>query len=73
METDERFAIGRKVVVSLPPREDLGMEVTLDIIKDVLGRLGCDGCASGFDIRLKHQIGFVYDAQKAELASNVGR
>ena len=33
------------------------------VVASVLGKLGCPGCLSGFDIRFTHEIEMVVDAR----------
>lgn len=54
------------VVVSIPATLGNDFEKMNKITKDVLGRLGCAGCHSGFDLRFQHEREFVFNA-KAEM------
>ncbi len=67
---DDRFAAGQRVTVLLPPKADFGKDETFRILESLLDRLGCGGCYSGFDIRFRHEVSFLYDAASKDLVSN---
>ena len=47
------------VTVRLPAKVAFDFDAMTKVNKDILGRLGCDGCYSGFDIRYVIQRDFV--------------
>lgn len=54
---------GTTVTVRLPAKFAFDFDAVTRIQKDILGRLGCDGCCSGFDIRWITQEDFVVQAR----------
>lgn len=73
MATKKKRASARKAASSLPSAEDRVVHVRMPrsvafdlrsfqrIQKDILGRLGCQACCSGFDIRWDFVRGFAVD------------
>jgi hypothetical protein len=50
---EERRRFGSQVDILLPGRVDGDLESIERVTRDVLGRLGCPGCHSGFDLRFR--------------------
>ena len=57
--------------VSMPAEFLFDLNKFQKIQKDILGRLGCPGCTSGFDIRWDFRRNFVVDA-KGEIQDAAG-
>lgn len=55
-------APNRRITVRAPAEIVFNLEKALDIQRQLLGRLGCRGCTSGFDIRFILENEFVVDA-----------
>ncbi|HXM56331.1 MAG TPA: hypothetical protein VOB72_13140 [Candidatus Dormibacteraeota bacterium] len=53
----------RPVTVRVPMDVLYDIDKVQRIQKDILGRLGCMACCSGFDIRFVHESEFVVDAK----------
>jgi hypothetical protein len=47
------------VTVRVPQR--LNLEQTQKVVANVLGKLGCPGCLSGYDIRFTQAINYAVD------------
>lgn len=54
--------VPQSVVVRLPHKL-ANLEQANKVMANVLGRLGCAGCLSGFDIRFTHAIDLAIDAK----------
>jgi hypothetical protein len=57
----------RKVYIGVPKRIDSDLKQMTRITAEVLGKLGCGGCHSGFDLRFVPDP-FIFN-EKGELAS----
>ena len=59
-----RYAMtfNRPVTVRVPVDVAFDLEKAQAVQREVLGRLGCQGCTSGFDIRFVHETEFIVDA-----------
>lgn len=53
---------GRTVQVTIPAEVAFDLESFQKVQKDILGRLGCMACCSGFDIRFDIARRFVVDS-----------
>lgn len=60
-------ATGGAVVVSVPHKGVNNLETVNKIVANTLGRLGCGGCFSGFDIRFKHLQDLVVNPKTFEV------
>ena len=58
-ELDKKAAAHGVVHVSVPVGIYYSAEKMATVTKEVLGRLGCLGCHSGFDIRFQQEVEFV--------------
>jgi hypothetical protein len=58
-------SVQQTVTVRLPPK--LSLEQTNKVVANVLGKLGCGGCFSGFDIRFVHIRDLVVDMKSLEV------
>jgi len=56
-------AVSRSVRVTLPREVAYDLDRFTKIQKDILGKLGCLACCSGFDIRWDFEQRFVVDAK----------
>ena len=54
------------ITVRLPGRLT-SLEQANKVVASVLGKLGCGGCLSGFDIRFTHVRDFVVDAKSLDV------
>ena len=54
-------ALGRVVRISVPSSIAFDFDKITKIKKDILGRLGCGGCHSSFDIRLLMHDDYIVD------------
>ena len=57
------WATGRTIRVTVPHDVHFNIEKMQRIQKDILGRLGCGACCSGWDIRFDIERSFLVDAQ----------
>jgi hypothetical protein len=57
--------VGSVVRVSIPPEVHNDLAKFQKIQKELLGKLGCLGCCSGWDIRFNVQRQFVLDGKLA--------
>ena len=85
MATKKKRPTGRKLAVSLPAPEDrvvhvrIPRSVAFDLRRfqrvqiDILGRLGCQACCSGFDIRWDFVRGFAVDEKLGVTELVVGK
>lgn len=64
----ERFS-AQAVYVSIPPEIAYDAKKMQKVTANLLGRLGCPGCHSGFDIRFRHLLDFVVNPKSLELES----
>jgi hypothetical protein len=58
---------GRPITVMVPPEVAFDIDKTQAILKSVLGKLGCQGCTSGFDIRFVLERDFVVNPATLEV------
>ena len=56
-------AVSKSVRVALPREVAYDLDRFSKIQKDILGKLGCLACCSGFDIRWEFEQRFVVDAK----------
>jgi hypothetical protein len=63
----ERAFAGRVVQVSISPEIAYDAKKMQKVTATLLGRLGCPGCHSGFDIRYKQMLDFVVNPKSLEL------
>ena len=64
----EKLALSSRVVtVRLPGEVANDLEKSQAVIKDLVGKLGCPGCHSGFDIRFILERQFVVDPRTLEV------
>jgi hypothetical protein len=56
------------VRVFVPAEVAYDLEKTQRVIATVLGRLGCQACCSGFDIRLIQELDFAVDPKNLEVS-----
>jgi hypothetical protein len=70
MATMEQQAFtGRTVTVAVSPDVAYDMKKMQKVTATLLGRLGCPGCHSGFDIRFRQLLDFVVNPKTLELES----
>lgn len=63
------IASGRPITVMVPPEVAFDLDKTQAVLKNVLGKLGCQGCTSGFDIRFVLERDFVVNPQTLDVAN----
>lgn len=64
----EKLALSSRVVtVRLPGEVAYDLEKSQAVIKDLVGKLGCPGCHSGFDIRFILERQFVVNPSTLEV------
>lgn len=63
-------AANNVVHVTIPSSVAFNLEKIQQIQKNVLGRLGCQACCSGFDIRFIQEMDFKFN-EKAELVQGI--
>lgn len=66
----EHHVSGRIVNIYVPGDAFNDLKKMNEITKSVLGKLGCGGCHSGFDLRFRHLLDFVVNA-KGEVQEQV--
>jgi hypothetical protein len=66
MEREPAFA-GRVVQVSVSPEIAFDAKKMQKVTANLLGRLGCPGCHSGFDIRYRQMLDFVVNPKSLDL------
>ena len=59
----EKLPARRVVYVGVPRGVDNDLDKVFRVTKSVLGKLGCDGCHSGFDLRFVPDTVFVANAK----------
>jgi hypothetical protein len=57
----------RGVRVFVPAEVAFNLEKMQKVTANLLGRLGCPGCHSGFDIRFIHELDFIVNAKTMEI------
>jgi len=57
---------GRPIRVTVPVSVAFNFEKMMGVTKTILGKLGCQACCSGFDIRYIHENDFRFN-EKGEL------
>ena len=60
---EQPTTIGQVVRVSIPKEVAYALDRFQEVQKDILDKLGCRGCCSGFDIRWEFERRFVVDNQ----------
>ncbi len=63
LQTLKASGVSNMVRVSVPPSVYFNLDAIQKTQKDILGRLGCLACCSGWDIRFDLQREFVVDAK----------
>ena len=51
------------VHIDIPPEVAFDIDRMAEITRTIMGRLGCDGCHSGFDLRFNVARRWVFDAK----------
>ncbi|HEY4642041.1 MAG TPA: hypothetical protein VII75_11915, partial [Thermoanaerobaculia bacterium] len=64
---EKNMATSRKVYIGVPKRIDDDLRHMIRITEQVLGKIGCGGCHSGFDLRFVPDP-FIFN-EKGELTS----
>lgn len=59
LKVQNAITSGHPITVMVPPEVAFDIDKTQTVLKNVLGRLGCLGCTSGFDIRLVLERDFI--------------
>lgn len=62
----EKLSAARTVRVFIPADVAFSLEKMNKVTANVLGRLGCAQCHSGFDIRFIHELDFVINPKTLE-------
>ncbi len=62
----EKLSASRTVRVFISPDVAFSLEKMTKVTANVLGRLGCPQCHSGFDIRFIHELDFVINPKTLE-------
>ncbi len=60
-------ALGTQVQVFVPRNVYYNLGAINKAMANVLGRLGCPDCHSGYDIRVKQAVNFAVDARSLEV------
>ena len=60
------------VTISIPPRGVDNLEAVQKVVANALGRLGCGGCFSGFDIRLTQIRSLIVDPRSLDVKEQFG-
>ncbi|MDX6679850.1 MAG: hypothetical protein QOE31_3902 [Solirubrobacteraceae bacterium] len=63
----KELGAARTVNIHIPGAVSNDLDKLQDITRQVLGRLGCEGCHSGFDIRFKHVLDYVVNPRTLEV------
>ena len=69
VNTQSALASSRPITVMVPPEVAFDLDKTQVVLKNVLGKLGCPGCTSGFDIRFVLERDFVVNPQTLDVAN----
>jgi hypothetical protein len=56
-------AAGNVVRVSMPPEVAFNLDSIQKVQRDILGKLGCQACCSGWDIRFELERDFLVDRE----------
>ena len=65
-------AASAPVTVRFPPRGADNLAAVQKVVANALGRLGCGGCLSGFDIRLTQIKDLVVDPKSLDVKEQFG-
>jgi hypothetical protein len=65
-------AAAKAVTVHVPPRGVDNLAAVQKVVANTLGRLGCGGCLSGFDIRLTQLNDLIVDPRSFDVKEQFG-
>ena len=60
---ERALGAGRTVHVVVPAQIAFNLDRMQTVTREILGRLGCDKCHSGWDIRFRLETDFIVDEQ----------